>query len=173
MEFNNFKLDLLSKKYYQLIYKYYKSNRDHLEPWEPTRKKGYYTLGFHIKRTNERLDLMKINESMHFILLNNTKNEMIGVCNYTHIKDGECWLGYSISKLYQGLGYMYESVINTNKHMMDAYNIKKINAGIITNNQRSLTLINRLSFQPTGEIIKKEINHNVELLEVFSLTNPL
>ena len=97
------------------IIHYYKLNKEHLEPWEPTRAKDYYTLDFHIKRTDERLDLMKKNQSMHFILINNIEDEIIGVCNYTHINGGECWLGYSISKLYQALGYMYKTIINTNK----------------------------------------------------------
>ena len=172
MEFNNFKLEIISSKYYHSIYNYYKSNKEHLEPWEPTRAKDYYTLDFHIKRTDERLDLMKKNQSMHFILINNIEDEIIGVCNYTHINGGECWLGYSISKLNQGLGYMYKTVINANKHMLNKYNIKKINAGIITKNQRSLKLINRLSFESTGKFVEKEINHKVEKLEIFSFPNP-
>jgi len=170
MEFNNFKLEIISSKYYHSIYNYYKSNKEHLEPWEPTRAKDYYTLDFHIKRTDERLDLIKKNQSMHFILINNIEDEIIGVCNYTHINGGECWLGYSISNLNQGLGYMYKTVINANKHMFNKYNIKKINAGIITKNQRSLKLINRLSFESTGKFVEKEINHKVEKLEIFFIS---
>ena len=49
-------------------------------------------------------------KSMHFIMLNDSKSEILGVCNYTKIKDGACWLGYSISSKYEGMGIMYNAV---------------------------------------------------------------
>ena len=44
---SNMKLEKLSSKYCELIFNYYNSNKDHLEPWEPTREKNYYTFGSH------------------------------------------------------------------------------------------------------------------------------
>ena len=71
------KIERLSSIHFERVFNYYSLNKKHLEPWEPTRKNGYYSLDFHIKRTKERLDLMKINKSMHFILLNNIKYQFI------------------------------------------------------------------------------------------------
>ena len=121
MKLENFIIETILTKHYQLLFNYYCSNKEHLEPWEPTRVNNYYTLYFHINRTTNRLDLIKKKKSMHFILLNNLKTEIIGVCNYTDIKDNECWSGYSISKNYQGLGYMYQALINTNNYMVKKF----------------------------------------------------
>ena len=163
------KLEKLSSKYYELIFDYYNANKDHLEPWEPTRAKNYYTLDFHIQRTNKRMELIKQKKSMFFVLLNDSKDKVTGVCNYTDIENEECWLGYSISKDYQGGGYMYGALVNTNNYMLREFPIKKINAGIIIQNYRSIKLINRLSFEATGNYKKLKINGKNEKLEIYSL----
>ena len=169
MKLTNFKLEILSSNYYQLLFNYYKNNKDHLEPWEPTRADNYYTLDFHIDRTNDRIDLIKGKKSMHFILLNNAKSEIIGVCNYTDINDRGCWLGYSISKHCQGMGYMHDALIHTNDYIFTKFQIRKINAGIINRNERSKKLARRLSFKPTGNYNQLEINGNIEQLEIYVL----
>ena len=97
-------------------------------------------------------------KSMHFIMLNDSKSEILGVCNYTKIGKGECWLGYSISSKYEGMGIMYEAVVSSNNYMFTQYPICQINAGVITRNKRSIKLINRLFFKPTGNFQKMEIN---------------
>ncbi len=106
---------------------------------------------------------------MHFIMLNDSKSEILGVCNYTKIGKGECWLGYSISSKYEGMGIMYEAVVNSNNYMFTQYPICQINAGFITKNKRSIKLINRLSFKPTGKFQQMEINRKIEQLEIYNL----
>ena len=172
MKFANFTLEKISPKYYQLLFNYYNGNKNHLELWEPTRIDNYYTLEFHINRTDERLQLMDEKKSMHFIMLNDSKSEILGVCNYTKIKDGACWLGYSISSKYERMGIMYEAVVGSNNYMFTQYPICQINAGVITRNKRSIKLINRLFFKPTGNFQKMEINRKVEQLEIYNLNKP-
>ena len=144
MKFANFTLEKISPKYYQLLFNYYNGNKNHLELWEPTRMDNYYTLEFHINRTDERLQLM----------------------------DGACWLGYSLSRKYEGMGIMYEAVVSSNNYMFTQYPICQINAGVITRNKRSIKLINRLFFKPTGNFQKMEINRKVEQLEIYNLNKP-
>ena len=105
-------------------------------------------------------------------MLNDLKNEILGVCNYTKIKDGTCWLGYSISKKYEGMGIMYEGVVSSNNYMFTQYPICQINAGFITRNRRSIKLITRLFFKPTGNFQKMEINGKVEQIEIYNLIKP-
>ena len=163
------KLGKLSSKYCDLIFNYYNSNKNHLEHWEPTREKNYYTLDFHIRRTNDRMKLIKQKKSMYFVLLNDSKDKVAGVCNYTNMENEECWLGYSISKDYQGRGYMYGALVNTNDYVFKEFPVKKINAGIMIRNYRSIKLINRLSFEATGDYKNLRINGKIEKLEVYSL----
>ena len=40
---------------------------------------------------------------------------------------------------------------------------------IIARNKRSIKLLNRLSFKPTGNFQKMEINRKIEQLEIYSL----
>ena len=127
----NFTLEKISPKYYQLLFNYYNDNKNHLEPWEPTRVENYYSLDFHIKRIDERLKLMNENKSMHLFMLNDSKSEIMGVCNYTKIKDGKCWLGYSISSKYEGRGYMYEGVIQGNEFMFREYQITQLKLSVL------------------------------------------
>ena len=124
MKFANFTLEKISPKYYQLLFNYYNGNKNHLELWEPTRIDNYYTLEFHINRTDERM------------------------------------------------GIMYEAVVSSNNYMFTQYPICQINAGVITRNKRSIKLINRLFFKPTGNFQKMEINRKVEQLEIYNLIKP-
>ena len=164
-----FNIERLNLDCTESLLHYYSSNRDHLEPWEPTRASEYYTLGFHIHRTQERLKLMNERKSLHYILLNNSRDEIMGVCNYTNIGSTECWLGYSVSSCYQGLGYIYEALMNTNNYIFKEFQISRINAGIIPRNSRSIKLIKRLSFISSGSYKKLEINGGIEKLEIYRL----
>ena len=168
-----FTIERLNLDYIESLLHYYSSNKDHLEPCEPTRASAYYTLNFHIHRTQERIKLMDEKKSMHFILLNNSRNEIIGVCNYTDIGKKECWLGFSASSHYQGLGYMYEALMKTNNYIFRELQISRINAGIIPRNSRSIKLIKRLSFISSSSYKKLEINGSVEQLEIYSLKKNL
>ena len=172
MKFANFTLEKISPKYYQLLFNYYNGNKNHLEPWEPTRIDNFYTLEFQINRTDERLQLMDEKKSMHFIMFNDSKSEILGACNYTKIGKGECWLGYSISSKYEGMGIMYEAVVSSNNYIVTQYPICQINAGLITINKRSIKIISRLSFKPTGDFQRMKINRKVEQLENYNLIKP-
>ena len=102
-------------------------------------------------------------------MLNDSKSEILGVCNYTKIGKGECWLGYSISSKYEGMGIMYEAVVSSNNYIFTQYPICQLNAGVIIRNKRSMKLINRLYFNPTGNFQKMEINRKIEQLEIYNL----
>lgn len=169
MNLEKFIIKTLSTEHYQLLFNYYNYNKHHLEPWEPKRNKNYYSLDFHINRTNDRLNLINNKKSMHFVLLNNYKTKIIGVCNYTHIEKEECWLGYSISRDYQGKGFMFKALKYTNKFMFNNFKINTINAGIMKTNIRSIKLINRLSFKKTDNYDELEINGNIKKLYIHQL----
>jgi len=70
------------------------------------------------------------------------------------------------------MGYMYEGVIQSNELMFREYQITQLNAGVITRNTRSIKLISRLSFNPTGNFQKMEINGKLEELEIYNLIKP-
>ena len=67
---------------------------------------------------------------------------------------------------------MYEWVIQSNELMVREYQITQFNAGVITRNTRSIKLLSRLSFNPTGNFQKMEINGKLEELEIYNLIKP-
>ena len=69
------------------------------------------------------------------------------------------------------MGYLFQSLVQTNNYMFKKFQIKKIYAGVINRNNRSIRLIKRLLFQATGDHNKLEINGSIEELEIYSLNN--
>jgi len=166
MQSKNFKLEILNLNHAALQVEYYSLNKDHLEVWEPERSPNkFYTLKFQQNKIKELLDFIKKGESMHFVMLN--KSKMIGACNYTKIKDNKCWLGYSISKKFEGKGLMYEGLVLTNSYMHANLRIKEIRAGILPENDRSIRLIKRLQFEYIGEKGELEINGEMRTYSTY------
>ena len=96
---------------------------------------------------------------------------MIGHCNYTKIRDSKCWLGFSISKAFEGKSLMYEALKLTNAYVMKNLRIKEIRAGILPNNDRSIRLIKRLDFKYVGEKDELEINGETRIYETYLLSS--
>jgi len=163
----NFDLEILSLDHVQLRVDYYRSNKDHLEVWHPTTPKGFYTLEYQQNKIQKSVDLMKDGKSMHFIILNKSKNKMLGHCNYTKIKNKKCWLGYSISKDSEGKNLMYEALLLTNTYIFNYLGIEEIKAGILPINERSIRLIKRLDFKYIGEKDELEINGEIRTYDTY------
>ena len=97
-------------------------------------------------------------------------NKIIAVCNYTQIKDGQCWLGYSISKKFQGKGLMNEGLLFTNNYIFENNNIHTINAGCIVYNNRSVKLLHKLKFvENKYELDFLEINGSLQPHRIYQL----
>ena len=168
MKTKKFYLEILNIHHAQLQLGYYSSNKNHLEIWEPARSpKEFYTLKYQQNKIKELLEFIKIGKSMHFIMLNKSRTQMIGVCNYTKINKKSCWLGYSISKDFEGKNFMYEALLLTNSYIHDNLKIKKIRAGILPNNERSIKLIKRLHFNYAGEKDELEINGEMRTYSTY------
>ena len=159
MQSNNFELEILNLNHASLLVKYYSTNKEHLNVWEHERSPGtFYSLKFQQNKIKESLDFIKKGQSMHFVMLNKSKSQMIGVCDYTKIKDNKCWLGYSISKSFEGKNFMYEALVLTNSYMCNNLEIEEIRVGILPKNDRSIKLIKRLKFEYISEKDDRKIN---------------
>ena len=168
MQSDNFELETLNLNHALLQVEYYSSNKEHLEVWEPVRSPDkFYTLKYQKNKIKELLDCIKKGQSMHFIILNKSKSQMIGACNYTKIKDNKCWLGYSIAKISEGKSLMYEALESTNIYMKKKLYIKEIRAGILPNNKRSIRLIKRLDFKYISEKDELEINGEMRTYDTY------
>ena len=167
MQSKKFDLEILTSNHVQLRLDYYCSNKEHLEVWHPTTPKGFYTLEYQRCKIKESIDSMNNKKSMHFVMIDKLKNEMIGHCNYTKIKDQKCWLGYSISKKSEGKSLMFEALSLSNSYVYKNLDIKKIRAGILPENKRSIRLIERLGFKYIGKKDELEINGEVRTYDTY------
>ena len=171
MQSDNFQLEILNLEHAQFRVDYYSLNKKHLEVWHPTTPKGFYTLKYQKNKVKENIGLMKDGSSMHFVMLNKSRTQMMGHCNYTKIKNKKCWLGYSISKDFEGKRLMYKALLLTNSYIFNNLDIIEIKAGILPSNERSIRLIERLDFKHVGEKDELEINGEIRTYDTYLLKN--
>ena len=170
MQSENFNIEMLSLNHAQYRLEYYCSNKEHLEVWHPTTPKEFYTFKYQENKIKEQLKSVNNGEAAQFVILNKARTEMLGHCNYTKIKDSKCWLGYSISKEFEGKSLMYEALKSTNAYVMKNLRIKEIRVGILPNNDRSIRLIKRLNFKYVCEKDELEINGETRTYETHLLS---
>ena len=97
MQSKNFDIEILSLNHVQFRVDYYSSNKEHLEIWNPTTPKGFYTFKYQENKINKQLKLVNNAESAHFVIVDKDKTKMLGQCNYTEIK-----------KINVGLDFQYQ-----------------------------------------------------------------
>ena len=170
MQSKDFDIETLNINHVQLRVDYYLSNKEHLEIWHPTTPKGFYTFKYQENKIYEQLKSVNNSESAQFVMVDKEKIKMLGHCNYTKIKNNKCWLGFSISKEFEGKSLMYEALKLTNAYVTKKLSIKEIRAGILPNNDRSIRLIKRLDFKYVGEQDELEINGETRTYETHLLS---
>jgi [ribosomal protein S5]-alanine N-acetyltransferase len=76
----------------------------------------------------------------------------MGTCGFHcwSIKDSVVEIGYDLKKEFWGNGYMYESINNIIEFARDNMKVKEINACIYIENDRSISLVEKLGFVLTG-----------------------
>ena len=133
------------------LLKYYKKNKKHLAPFEPSRDSSFYTL------ENQRALL---NESYRQ-LLNGTNIELgifksdnlIGKIRLSNIVYGSLKsgvLGYSIDEDEQGKGYMKESVRLFLNYAFNECDLHRVEASALVNNEKSRKVLESVGFKLAG-----------------------
>ncbi|MCP5051143.1 MAG: ribosomal protein S5-alanine N-acetyltransferase [bacterium] len=148
-------LRLLEPEEKDLMARYVRENREHLEPWEPVRSEGYYsdeTWGQELKiRQNQFFTGQGVRLAIFF--KDKPGGPVIGVCNFTDIMQGvfkACFLGYSLHYKYQGRGMMYEALNGAIDFMFEVFKLHRIMANYIPRNERSGRLLKKLGFNVEG-----------------------
>lgn len=128
-------------------------NRAHLEPWEPLRVEGFYTL----EASRDRLEQAQLNyrngSGVHFIALDKGSGEIIAGCNFANIVRRvyqACHLGYAIGEKWQGHGLMYEVVDAGIRYMFEVVGLHRVMANHMPSNERSARLLQKLGFEREG-----------------------
>jgi len=136
-----------------MLRQYYARNHIHLAPWEPVRSDAYYTLRWwhlRIKQIHAEFDDAS---AVNFIAMTPDQSEIVAVANFSNIIQGvfkSCYLGYSISKRYEGQGLMVEFLQRCLEFMFENMGLNRVMANYIPENERSGALLQRLGFEREG-----------------------
>jgi ribosomal-protein-alanine N-acetyltransferase len=142
----------------ELVLAYYEENRAHLEPWEPSRPREFYTTRYWAERlTRNRLDLDQDRALRLFLLLKAADGgppaEVIGTCNFNDLVRGSflcCTLGFGLHHRHEGQGLMREALEAAIPYAFDELGVHRIEANYQPHNQRSGGLLRRLGFVVEG-----------------------
>ena len=146
-------LAVLSPDQADLESDFYQRNQKHLAPWSPIRRTDYHCAEKTRGRLGIQASAFKAGLAVHFAVLNNDGNQMIGACNFSSIVRGAfqaCYLGYHIDVSHEGQGLMREALVRAIDYMFDEQNLHRIMANYIPGNERSAQLLERLGFEREG-----------------------
>jgi len=136
------------------ILRYFIINRDHLEPFEPTKPAEFYTSEFWRVLIRDRKQAFLYDQGIKFFLFDrHNPQQIIAAINFSNVVRGafqSCSLGFSISAQHQGQGYMTESIPVAISYLFSTLNFHRIMAAYMPHNHRSGRLIRRLDFQVEG-----------------------
>lgn len=142
--------------------RYCQDNREHLDPWEPSREDGYYTEAFwrtriersraeHAADANLRLALyLRVSGRGADAAL---EGPVVGHANLNQFVRGpfqSCMLGYSLDHRHVGQGLMQEALEAAIAHVFDVLGLHRVQANYIPTNERSGRLLRRLGFVVEG-----------------------
>lgn len=146
-------IEVLGKEDAELMLNYHLENKDHLQPWEPTRDDDYFKLSNFSKMLSENHKLLQEKSAVKFAALTPDRSEIVGVCNFTNIVFGPfqaCNLGYSIAEKHQGKGLMTEILTSSIEQIFLEFNLHRIMANYIPTNMKSAAVLDKLGFEREG-----------------------
>ena len=133
------------------LLQYYIKNKKHLEKFEPTRDKEFYTLASQRNSLNESYKQFLNGTSIDLAITYD--NKIIGRVRLSNIVYGvfkSAILGYSIDKDFQGKGYMKEAVNLVLDYGFKDLDLHRIEASALLINERSKGVLVGTGFKKLG-----------------------
>ncbi|UXI02262.1 ribosomal protein S5-alanine N-acetyltransferase [Photobacterium sp. TY1-4] len=133
---------------------YYQRNRAFLQPWEPLREEGFFTVAGWEKRLSQLAELHKHKLAYYFVILREETNEVCGVINYSNLVRHPfyaCHVGYSLDAACQGQGLMRRALSATVTWMFEAQSFHRVMAAYMPRNQKSASVLRAAGFEIEGE----------------------
>ncbi len=146
-------LGLLIPEEFALLQQYLLINKEHLTPWEPSREAVYFTEYEITLRIKSALLAFKQQSAFHWVILNKTNDQVLGVCNFSNLVRGPmqaCHLGYAVAVAHQGTGIMQEALTAAIQYIFEKLQLHRIMANYMPSNKRSAKLLESLGFEREG-----------------------
>lgn len=128
-------------------------NEQRLKPLEPKWAKDALTEDYFERRIQKQVRDWSEDRGYCFVIVDKASSQLIGGINLNHVSRGaaQCaWLGYWIDEAHEGQGYMAEAGRLIAEYAFDVLNLRRINAGCLPHNERSIALLLRLGFEEEG-----------------------
>jgi ribosomal-protein-alanine N-acetyltransferase len=136
------------------VARFYRDNRDHLQPWSPTFPLVMFGEGFWgAELARRRADVDAGGDVRGFIFTRDLPCRIIGNLSLTSIVRGVlqgCTLGYSLAAEAQGHGYMVEAVRGAVGFAFGSLRLHRVSAGYMPRNQRSAAVLRQAGFVIEG-----------------------
>ena len=136
------------------VLRFYERNREFLEPYEPVKRPGFYTLDF--QRTNltfEYNSFVKARYLRMWMYLKETPDIPIGTVCFSNFLKGafsSCMIGYKTDKDHLRQGYMTEALSFLVPLVCREYHFHRIEAYVMPDNPASISLLENLTFHREG-----------------------
>lgn len=136
------------------IIRFYRENREHLQPWSPTfSPEIFQARHWHDQVVERRAELDAGLGARAFIFLREDPVAVIGNLSLNQIHRGPvqfCLMGYSLAARAQGRGYMVEAVRAAVRYAFDQLHLHRVMANYMPHNVRSAAVLRRAGFTVEG-----------------------
>ena len=133
---------------------FYRTNREHLQPWSPTLHPGLFDAEFWAGEAERRLgDYQAGLEARGFLFLREDPRQVVGNLSLAQIVRGAfhaCTLGYSLAADAQGHGYMLEAVRGAVAYAFGTLGLHRVMADYMPRNRRSAAVLRQAGFVVEG-----------------------
>ena len=132
---------------------YYQKNAKHFRKWEPRQAYNFHSIENWNERIRERVFEQEQGNAAYIAGFDHTKGEIIGHCTLSQIYYGPfqaCYMGYGISKEYEGTGKMQKICQFAIEHAFHRLGLNRIMANYLPHNNRSAKLLKTLGFTIEG-----------------------
>ena len=176
-ETERLQIKCLSSSYAQMVRDFYLRNAQYFEPYELTRPKNFYTIAFQTSMLDwESKEMNAFHCLRYFLFLKENPSYILGTVNLSNIRMGciKCGsFGYKIDHAFWHQGYATEACRSILEILFRDYQLHRIEAEIMPENQDSIHVIEALGFSYEGlEREAAEINGAWQNLLLFSKLNP-
>ena len=136
------------------LLKYYSDNREFFEQHEPLQGDAYYTVDYQTKALQFEVNNMdRMLSAYYYYFLKEEPDVMIGSMSFCRIRKepyASTIFGYNIDENQQGHGYCTEACKAAMEHLLSNAHIHRIEARVLTDNEKSVHVLERLGFFHEG-----------------------
>lgn len=133
---------------------YYTENRAFFDKYEPTHLDRYYTLDFQTRMMEIEVKNMEtLSSAYYYFSLKDDPEKIIGSISFVRIRPepyASVIFGYNLHEDYQGHGYCTEACKESIKHVLGLVRIHRIESRVLTTNEKSIHVLERLGFFHEG-----------------------